>query len=108
MSVISINENDFELEVLKSDLPVLLDVYTPYCGPCRTLAPVLDKLATELSDKVKIVKIDAAENHGFAAGHRINSVPTLIAFVKGAEVARRTGFLPEPKLKAWLNEVGLA
>jgi thioredoxin 2 len=88
-------------------LPVLVDVWAPWCGPCRMVSPVLDRLAHELAGRVKLVKVNADAAPGVARRFSVQGIPTLLLMRRGQVVARQTGAQPEPALRAWL-ERGLA
>ncbi|OGD62949.1 thioredoxin [Candidatus Beckwithbacteria bacterium RBG_13_42_9] len=104
MAVINLNQSDFEAEVLKAEMPVLVDFYAQWCGPCKMAAPVLDKLSEEFAPKVKIVKIDVDQSRDLAQKYQIMSIPTIVAFKNGQEVARKVGFPGEAGYKAMLEE----
>jgi thioredoxin 2 len=85
-------------------LPVLVDVWAPWCGPCRMVSPVLDKLAHELAGRVKLVKVNADIAPGVARRFSVQGIPTLLLMRRGQVVARQTGASPEPALRAWLEQ----
>jgi len=98
-AVIEATDATFEQEVLKSNLPVLVDFWAPGCPPCAALAPILDKIAGEVSDKVKFVKVNAAQERQTAAKYRIQAVPTVMIF-KGGEIADSAiGFQPDQEIR---------
>jgi len=102
--VIDVSDQTFESEVIKSNLPVLLDLWAPWCGPCRMVAPVIESLETKYDGKVKFCRLNVDENPQTAAKYRIMSIPTLM-FFKNGEVANTViGAVPErvlePKLDA--------
>lgn len=101
---IHFDDANFEKQVLKSEKPVLIDFFTPTCGPCRKLAPTIDKLAIELKDIVTIGKVDLTENMNIAVNYKISAVPTLILFKNGKEVKRSMGVLSEDELKKLIEE----
>ena len=84
-TVLHVNDQNFESEVLQSDIPVLVDFYATWCGPCKSLTPIVEELAVEYSGKAKMAKIDIDEAPGVASSHGIMAVPTLILF-KGGRV----------------------
>ena len=90
MSVIKINNENFESEVLGSEKPVLLDFWASWCGPCRALSPIIDEIAAERSD-IKVVKAEVDENRELARKFRVMSVPTLLVIKNGETVARSMG-----------------
>ncbi|MFA6160571.1 MAG: thioredoxin [Patescibacteria group bacterium] len=104
-NVKEINAPEFESSVLKSDLPVLVDFWAPWCGPCRMMAPVLDELSVGLSDKLKIMKVNVeeADNQGLAMQYGIQSIPNMKLF-KGGNVAREfIGFRSKEMLQGELE-----
>jgi thioredoxin 1 len=80
---VEVNETNFDSEVLKSNLPVLVDFWAPWCGPCKMVAPVLEEIATEQAGRAKIVKVNLDESPGLAQKYRVQAVPTLLYFVGG-------------------------
>lgn len=92
MPAAHINEDKFEVEVLKAEVPVLVDFYAEWCGPCKMAAPVLDELADEADGKYKIVKVNVDENQDLSGKHGVMSIPTVVLFNKGEEVERKIGF----------------
>lgn len=103
MSVQSIDDNQFEQEVLKSDKPVLVDFWAPWCGPCRALAPVIEAFAEEKSENVKVVKVDVDKNKISAYKYGIRSIPSLFLFKNGAVVAEAVGGMSETELSDWVE-----
>lgn len=101
--VFDLNGVNFESEVLKSDMPVLVDFWAEWCPPCRMLAPTLEKLAEDYRDKVKVCKLNVDEVSDIANRYNVSSIPTLILFKDGNEVARQIGALPEDRLRNWLD-----
>ena len=96
---VTVNENDFDREVIQSDRPVLVDFWAPWCAPCRMVAPTLEKLAAEQSN-LKIAKVNVDENPGLASRYRAMSIPTMIVVQGGREVDRWVGALPEQMLRS--------
>ncbi len=102
--VLHVTDSTFEADVLRSDVPVLLDFWAPWCGPCRMIAPVLDDLAAEFGDKVKVAKINIDENQATPAQYGVRSIPTLLLFKEGKIVATQVGALPKNQLAAFVNK----
>ena len=103
MSTIKIDADNFENEVLKSDVPVVLDFWAEWCGPCRMIGPALEEIAGAMGDKVKIVKLNVDENPGIASKYGIMSIPTLMIVKNGELASRQVGAAPKQKLEQWIN-----
>jgi thioredoxin 1 len=104
--MLNLTESNFREEVLESKGVVLADFWAPWCGPCRMVAPVLEEIAREKGDKVKIVKVNVDENPGLAANYSVMSIPTMLVFKNGSLVEQFVGALPKPviesKLARWI------
>jgi thioredoxin 1 len=98
----------WEAEVVKSGVPVLVDVFGTYCPPCRALAPTLDKLASEYEGRAKVVKVDVEADRDVAGGLHVASVPTVIAFRDGKELGRLVGLRSEAAYRKLLAEAGVS
>ena len=99
---------NWKSEVLDSPHPVLVDFWAPWCGPCRRLAPTIEKLAEEFQGRVKIGKLDTDQNVDIPGSLRITGIPAVIVFQGGKEVDRIVGLQPEGKYKAALEKLGVA
>ena len=104
MSVIHINDSDYEEKVLKSDIPVLLDFWAEWCGPCKAIAPSLEELSEEMSNKLKVVKINVDENPSTSQAYSIRSIPALMIFKNGEKISEKMGALPKSVLETWIND----
>lgn len=102
--VLHINDADFESVVVNSNIPVLLDFWAPWCGPCKMIAPVLDELAPEFAGKVKIVKMNVDDNQATPAQFGVRSIPTLLLIKNGQVVATQVGALPKTQLASFINQ----
>ena len=102
MKPINVSDATFNSEVIESSMPVLVDFWAPWCGPCRTIAPVLEEVAQEYGDRVKVVKLNTDEN-STAAHYGIRSIPTLLLFKNGEIVDQMVGAVPKQVIKDKLN-----
>lgn len=103
--ILTLTDGNFESELANSELPMLVDFWASWCGPCMMLAPVLEELAKELKGRVRVGKLNVDENRETAASFGVMSIPTLILFKNGKEVARITGFRPKEELDKWIAQV---
>ncbi len=97
--VLEISDQNFESEVIKSDLPVVIDLWAPWCGPCRMVGPVIEKLAEKYDGKVKFCKLNVDENQQTAVTYSVMSIPTLLFFKDGKVADTVIGAMPEQALK---------
>ena len=102
--VLHSSDATFVADVVNSDIPVLLDFWAPWCGPCKMIAPILDDLAVEFAGKVKVVKINIDDNQATPAQFGVRSIPTLLLFKDGKPVATQVGALPKNQLAAFINQ----
>lgn len=102
--VSAVSDSSFEQEVLQSDKPVLVDYWAEWCGPCKAIAPVLDEVATELGDKLKIRKLNIDENTQTPPKYGIRSIPTLMLFKDGQIEATKVGVLSKAELIDFVNQ----
>jgi thioredoxin 2 len=100
--VVDATDDEFHAIVDESSLPVLVDVWAPWCGPCRMVSPALEKLAGELAGKLKLVKVNADGNPKVSRQFEVQSIPTLVILDHGQVVDKQIGARPEPQLRSWL------
>jgi len=98
-----VTDQTFEQEVLKSDAPVLVDFWATWCGPCRMVGPVLEEVASEQGDKIRVVKLDVDANPSTAGRFGVRAIPTMIVFKNGREADRIVGYHPKPQLMTKLT-----
>jgi thioredoxin 1 len=103
--VIEINDGNFEDEVLKCSLPVMVDFWAPWCGPCRMIAPITEKLAEEYEGRLKFCKLNVDENPQTASKYRVMSIPQILFFKDGEVVDESTGAVPESALRSKVESV---
>lgn len=102
-NTVHLTDDNFETEVLKSDVPVLVDFWATWCGPCRMIAPSIDELATEYAGKAKIGKLDVDNNQNVAITYGIRSIPALLVFKNGKVVDTIVGALPKARIAETLS-----
>ena len=103
---VSLNAEQFDKVVMESNLPVLVDFWAPWCGPCRSMRPLLESLAQNNLGKVVVAKLNTDENPELSARFGIRGIPTLILFSSGREVSRQVGAVPLSALEAMINNAG--
>ncbi len=91
-------------ELINSDTPVLVDFYATWCGPCKTMSPILDEVATQVQGKAKIIKVDVDKNQQAAAAYQVRGVPTLILFKNGKQIWKQSGVVPANELVNLINQ----
>lgn len=103
MATVTVTDANFDAEVLQSDVPVIVDFWAEWCGPCKMIAPHLEAISEEMGEKVKIAKLDVDNNQQTAMALRVMSMPTLIAFKDGQPVAQKVGAGSKTDLSSWIS-----
>ena len=103
-AVIHASDSDFEATVLQSDVPVLVDFWAPWCGPCRMIAPALDELAGDYAGRAKVVKVDVDQNQATALKYQVRSIPMLLLFKNGQVQATQIGAVGKPQLAQMIDQ----
>jgi thioredoxin 1 len=103
MAELQFSDASFDAEVIKSDKPVLVDFWAPWCGPCRMLSPLVDELSKEYDGKVKVGKLNTDDNAQVATRYRISAIPSLLFFKNGKVVDQLVGVHPKPEIKKRLD-----
>ena len=103
-ATVTVTDDSFEEEVLNADLPVLVDFWAPWCGPCKIIAPIIEGVAAEHSGKLKVVKVDVDVNPETAAKYGVRGIPTLLLIKGGNVVMTKVGALTRPELNGMLKE----
>ncbi len=101
----AVTDASFAADVLQSDKPVLVDFWADWCGPCKMIGPALEEISDELGDKVSIVKMDITENTEVPGQMGVQSIPLMVLFKDGKQVAQKLGAAPKSQLKGWLESV---
>lgn len=103
--MLHIDSENFDKEIEKSDLPVLIDFWAPWCGPCQMMGPVFEELASDFKSKIKFAKLNTDEEPEIAQQFNISGIPCLVLSVKGKEKNRIVGFMPKDALKKRIEEI---
>lgn len=103
MASVAVTDSDFENEVLQSDKPVVVDFWAEWCGPCKQLSPVVDELAEDMKDSVKVVKVNIDDAPEAPTKYGVRGVPTLMIFKGGQVVDTRVGGMPKSQLQEWIE-----
>ena len=103
-NALEVNDSNFEAEVKNSDIPVLVDFWAPWCGPCRKISPIIDELAAEFEGKVKVVKVNTDENLKITQEFSISGIPSILIFKKGEAVERLVGLMQKSQLVSNLEK----
>ncbi|MBM4277813.1 MAG: thioredoxin [Deltaproteobacteria bacterium] len=103
-SLLQVNDKNFTAEVLQSDIPVLVDFWATWCGPCRAISPIVEELAKEFSGRVKITKLNVDESPATPGQYGVRGIPTLILFKEGKVLDQIVGSVPKARLKALIEK----
>ena len=103
MSLENTSDATFAKDVLQSDIPVLVDFWAEWCGPCRMIAPALEEVAAEMKGRIKIVKLNIEENPAIPSQFGVRSIPTLAIFKGGQAISSKVGVMPKNKIVEWIN-----
>jgi thioredoxin 1 len=104
MTILQTSDSSFEADVLHSDVPVVVDFWAEWCGPCKTIAPLLEELASEKGDQVRIAKVNIDDNPLTPTKYGVRGIPTLMLFKNGEIAATKVGAMPKSKLVEWVEE----
>ncbi len=104
MATVKVTDNTFENEVLGADVPVLVDFWAEWCGPCKMIGPVLEELSDEYGEQIKIAKVDVDSNPGVPAKYGVRGIPAMYLFKNGEMVSTKVGAAPKAALKSWIEE----
>ena len=104
MATVAATDATFDAEVKNSDLPVVVDFWAEWCGPCKQIGPSLEEISAEMEGRIKVVKVDVDSNPGAAAALGVRGIPALFLFKDGEVVSNKTGAAPKAALQSWIND----
>jgi thioredoxin 1 len=104
MTTVTVTDKTFDDEVLGSEVPVLVDFWAEWCGPCKMIGPALEELATEYEGRIKVAKINVDDHPNLPAQYGVRGIPALFMFKGGEVISNRTGAAPKASLKGWIEE----
>ncbi|MDE0782017.1 MAG: thioredoxin [Planktomarina sp.] len=104
MATVAATDATFDAEVKDSDLPVVVDFWAEWCGPCKQIGPSLEEISAEMEGRIKVVKVDVDSNPGAAAALGVRGIPALFLFKDGEVVSNKTGAAPKAALQSWIND----
>ena len=104
MATVTATDATFDAEVKNSDLPVVVDFWAEWCGPCKQIGPSLEEISAEMEGRIKVVKVDVDSNPGAAAALGVRGIPALFLFKDGEVVSNKTGAAPKAALQSWIND----
>ena len=103
MATLAVTDDSFDAEVKQSDIPVVVDFWAEWCGPCKQIGPALEEISEEMAGKVKVVKVNVDENMSVAASLNVRGIPALFLFKDGEVVSNKTGAAPKAALQSWIE-----
>jgi thioredoxin 1 len=104
MATIAVTDDTFDAEVKNSDIPVVVDFWAEWCGPCKQIGPALEELSNEMDGKIKVVKVDVDSNPNSAVAMGVRGIPALFIFKNGEVVSNRSGAAPKAALQSWIED----